>query len=112
MDVRKTGSVAESESDASGKLFWFCIATIIWLAALALALAGGSGWLAAVVGIHGFLFVIPEGFSVLGTWHSCRHEERSQSIFRAALRYRGNALWLVYIEAGQLALVVCFVMLA
>lgn len=97
-----------SRDSVEGALVWLSAATVIWLAAFFLALAAGLNFLAGAVGILGFLTLLPEFVSMLSRWGSRPRRIHSTGYLRAAIDYRGWAVWAVYTQAGQLALVLFF----
>lgn len=97
----------DSRDSVEGALIWLSTATAIWLAAFFLALTAGLNFLAGAVGIFGFLN-LPELVSALSKWKSRPRRHHSTGYLRAAMNYRGSAVWAVYTQAGQLALVLFF----
>ncbi len=98
-----------SRDSVEGALAWLCAATVIWLAALLLALTASLNFLAGAVGIFGFLNLLPEFVSELSKWDNRPRRRHSAGYLRAAIDYRGRAVWAVYTDLGWLAIVLFFV---
>lgn len=108
MSSERSSDVDGARDSIEGALVWLCAATVIWLTAVVVAVVAGMGFLVAVVGIFGFLYLVPEYVSILSQWGSRPRRHNSSGYLRAAIDYRGKGVWTVYANVGQLALVLFF----